>query len=209
MEKIMRIKQIRKNFIERTASKPAGEWAIRNYNDPKAHYKSFRVIMDLLKLGKKDLFCEIGCGGGVLLAMALKKASGAAAIDHSPDMVELARKNNEEDIKQSRVEIVQGDAGELPWQDNYFTACGCANMFFFVEKPEKTLREIYRVLKPGGRFAMHTMSKGLLGKITFGMLYGMKVYSDKTMHTMLENAGFKNVKVKSNLICMQFCYGEK
>ncbi|MBN2039812.1 MAG: class I SAM-dependent methyltransferase [Spirochaetes bacterium] len=205
----MSITRIRENFIDRTARKPEGKMAVRNYNNPKAHYKSFNAIMKLLQLKPEDTYCEIGCGGGVLLRIALEKANKASAIDHSPDMVDLAQKNNETAVKQKRAEILPGDAEKLPWKDNSFSACGCANMFFFIEYPQKALGEIYRVLKPGGRFAMATMSKGILGKLTFGILYKLKIYSNKEMHQMFTMAGFSNIVINNNLGWLQMCYAEK
>ena len=73
----------RQRFIERTASKPSGEWAVRRYNEPVAHYRSFRTILEMLNLKQEDEYFEMGCGGGVLLRQALEQVSFAAGIDHS------------------------------------------------------------------------------------------------------------------------------
>jgi len=70
------------------------------------------------------------------------------------------------------------------------------------------LSEVFRVLKPGGRFSMTTIGSGI-GKITFGWLYKLRTYSDARMTAMLKAAGFANVRVKSTLGMMQVCYGEK
>ena len=154
----MTFAEMRRGFIDRTARKPGGDWAVKAYNEPKGHYKSFRIILERLNLSADDEYFEIGCGGGVLLSRALERVKYAAAIDHSPDMVALSKKNNQRHVEQGRVDIVSGDAAKLPWADNRFTAGASANMFFFVEQPDAVLREACRVLRPGGRFAMNTIN---------------------------------------------------
>ena len=201
--------KIRKDFINRTARIPYGEKAVKFYNEPKAHYKSFKIILEKLNLKQEDRYFEIGCGGGVLLGMALKKVKSAAAIDHSQDMVKLSIKNNREYVDSGRAEIVQGDAGKLPWADSSFNVGASANMFFFVEHPEDVLNEICRVLKPGGRFAMVTMGSSLIGKILFGWLYSLRTYSNKKMKSMLLTAGFSIVEVETRWGVIQVCYALK
>ena len=197
----------RKAFIDRTARKPGGKTGIKMYSNPKAHFKGFRIIMNRLNLSPQDEYFEIGCGGGQLLGMALERVKFAAAVDHSPDMAALATKNNQRHVKEHRAEILVGNAEHLPCPDNRFTSGASANMFFFVERPEKVLSEIYRVLQPGGRFALVTMGNGLLGKICFGWLYSLRTYSDDEMRTMLRNAGFSKIEVTSGY--SQVCYAEK
>ena len=120
-----------KRFIDKTARKPEGKWAIKNYADPKAHYRSFRIIIEALALRPDDIYCEIGCGGGVLLDMAMSKVKEGVALDHSQAMVALSTEKNRKYVDQGRLEIHMGNAEQLPWDSNRFTACASANMFFF------------------------------------------------------------------------------
>ena len=83
---MMNFAERRQQFINRTARKPEGPWAVKSYNEPRAHYRSFRVIMDSLKLSRKDSYCEVGCGGGVLLNMAMERAGKGKALDHSKEI---------------------------------------------------------------------------------------------------------------------------
>jgi ubiquinone/menaquinone biosynthesis C-methylase UbiE len=198
-----------KRFIDKTARRPEGKWAIKKYNNPTGHYASFKIIIEALCLNGEDAYCEIGCGGGVLLNMAMSKVKAGAAIDHSSAMVELSIKNNRRYVEEGTLEIVQGKAEELPWEDERFTACASANMFFFVEDPYAMLAEAFRVLRPGGRFSMVTVGSGLLGKIIFGWLYALKTYSNIEMISMFRSAGFSGIQVKSTRGLLQVCYGEK
>ncbi|MCG8568832.1 MAG: class I SAM-dependent methyltransferase [Spirochaetes bacterium] len=205
----MKLFEKHQKFIDEMARKPSGTKAIKSYNDPKPHFKSFAIILKDLDFREKDEYVEIGCGGGVLLNMALKKVKKGCALDHSADMVELSRKNNISFIESGKAEILQGNAEALPWDDNTFTKAASANMFFFVEKPQKVLSEINRVLKPGGKFSMVTMRNSLLGKLTFGFLFKLKIYSNHTMETYLQDAGFSNISVRSQFPLLQICSAVK
>ncbi len=196
-------------FIDMTARKPFGDLGLRLYNNPTSHYRSFRIILDKLKLTPDDRYMEIGCGGGILLKTALELVRYGAAIDHSPDMVQLAEDNNRVVVREGRAEIVQGDAASLPWAGESFTACASANMFFYVEEPRQVLSEIVRILEPGGRFAMVTTARSFLLKITFGWLYELRTYTDREMRSMLEEAGFSRVEVRSRWGYDQICFAVK
>ncbi len=182
---------------------------MKNYNRPHGHYWSFKTILQDLRLHEDDIYCEVGCGGGILLNMAMSKVKKGKAIDHSKDMVELTMQNNRRDIEEGKLEVIQGNAEQLPWSAGSVTACASANMFFFLKQPKPMLREVFRILAPGGRFSMVTMKNGFWAKITFGWLYALKLYTDKEMASMLIEVGFSNVKVETKAGIMQACYGEK
>lgn len=205
----MQFINLRWDFVNKTARKPEGKWAIKHYNCPYAHYRSFELVLQDLNLQEKDVYCEIGCGGGILLNMAMSRVKEGKAIDHSKDMVELAMQNNHRYIEEGKLEIIQGNVEQLPWSSSYVTACASANMFFFVEQPKSMLREVFRILAPGGRFSMVTINNGFWAKITFGWLYALKLYSNSEMALMLTDVGFSNVKVRTVKGLIQVCYGEK
>ncbi|NQE05906.1 ubiquinone/menaquinone biosynthesis methyltransferase [ANME-1 cluster archaeon GoMg1] len=197
-------------FVDRTARKPSGSFARRMYSNPRGHYKSFRGTLDKLQLKPDDIFLEIGCGGGVLLNMALETVKHAKAIDHSSDMVQIAREKNHEAVSEGRVEIVQGNAESLPWDDNSFTCATASNMFFFIDKPMNVLTEFYRVLKPGGRLVITSTEDSILPKLLFVLWsHSMHLYKNQEMESMLKQAGFQTVEVKSLERFIQLSYAEK
>ncbi len=199
----------RESFIDRTARKPSGKAGRRSYAHPRTHYPGFRVILRLLELTPEDYYVEIGCGGGELLQFALERAAFGAGIDHSPDMVEISHENNAQAVAAGRAEIIQGDVASLPWEDGRFSAAASANMFFFVPQPEKALAEVYRVLRPGGRFAMVTTADTLPVRLTFGWLYRLKCYSNDKMTEMLQQAGFADITVSTRKFFSQVCFARK
>jgi predicted TPR repeat methyltransferase len=72
-------------FFDVTARKPSGWLGKLMYRNPRGHYGFFRMAMEKLQLRAEDAFLEVGCGGGVLLDMALQTVQRACGIDHSPD----------------------------------------------------------------------------------------------------------------------------
>jgi len=99
---------------------------------------------------------EVGCGRGefaVWLVGRLKK-SNITAIDFSHDAIAIAKQFALE--RNAPVSFRQDDAQALGLPDNsfdYVVSCECME---HVPDPARMAREIYRVLKPGGRFCLTT-----------------------------------------------------
>ncbi len=196
-------------FVDKTARKPAGKLGKMMYRNPHGHYQSFHLILDKLQLKPDDIFLEIGCGGGVLLEMALKTVKQAKAIDHSLDMVQLAGERNQAALAEGRLEIIQGNAEALPWKDNTFTCATAANMFFFIENPMLVLQEWHRVLRPGGRLVITSTEDSAWIRSLFSIwFHSMKLYKNSKMEDMFKQTGFKIAEVKTEKF-IQLSYAEK
>jgi ubiquinone/menaquinone biosynthesis C-methylase UbiE len=91
---------------------------------------------------------EIGSGPGHLLADMAAEGYTVCAIDLSPQMIRLAQRR----LRRRGVQagLIRGCAQDLPWPDAYFDSVVMTFPAGFVLQPE-TLREIRRVLCPGGR----------------------------------------------------------
>lgn len=170
----------------------------------------FRLTLDKFQLKLDDIFLEIGCGGGVLLNMALESVKYAKAIDHSPDMVRIARDRNQEALSEGMVEIIHGDAESLPWDDDLFTCAAAAEMFFFLEEPMIVLKEFYRVMKPGGRLVVTSIEASILPRLVFlPWSHSMHLYKNREMESMLKEAGFQTPDVMNMDRFIQLSYAEK
>jgi ubiquinone/menaquinone biosynthesis C-methylase UbiE len=127
------------------------------YGAEEVHDWARRAILDALALTPEDRLLEIGCGGGLLLRDALATGARATGIDHSEEMVALARERAPE------AEVVAASADNLPFADGTFTAVAMSIVFLFLPDPVSVLRECRRVLAPGGRIAVYTTAPELRG----------------------------------------------
>jgi SAM-dependent methyltransferase/uncharacterized protein YndB with AHSA1/START domain len=179
-------------LTDRRARRPMGPLGRAIYRDPIYHRPNFKAILAVLKLTPDDYLVEVGCGGGAFLYDALQSGCKAAAIDHSSDMVKVAREVNDEAIQQNRLEICQGDAGLLPYPDGTFTCAVMTGVFGFIAEPLKALSEICRVLAPGGRFVLFTGSKELRGTPAAPEPIASRLhfYEDQELIELARKAGF-------------------
>jgi SAM-dependent methyltransferase len=144
-------------LTDRVARKPTGSRARAVYGADDVHDFARRAILGTLRLGPDDHLLELGFGGGLLLRDALATGARATGVDHSPDMVHLARElARGADVLLSRAE-------SLPFADDTFTAVAMSVVFFFFDEPAAVLRECVRVLRPGGRVAAYTTGPELRG----------------------------------------------
>ncbi len=106
---------------------------------------------------------EIGCGRGVGVEIILD-AFGAAevdAFDLDPDMVERARKRLAR-RPAGRVRLWTGDATAIPCPDAAYDAVFDFGTIHHVPDWKKAVREVARVLRPGGRFYFHEITREAL-----------------------------------------------
>jgi SAM-dependent methyltransferase len=88
---------------------------------------------------------ELGCGTGYLTRELARSGAGVLAIDVSPELLEIARANGSEPNVQYRIE----NAYALSYNDAVFDSVVGSSVLHHLEI-EEALRNIYRVLKPGG-----------------------------------------------------------
>ena len=106
-----------------------------------------KTVLKLLRSSDEHRVLDVGCGAGNVLAKA--PARERHGIDLSPSLVKRAQ----EKLGSGGV-IVQGNAEQLPYDDEYFDRVLCTSVLSHVYAPEKVLAEAYRVLKPGGRLVV-------------------------------------------------------
>ena len=120
--------------------------------------------LELLGLKEGDTVLEIGFGTGyslVEIAGSVGESGRTCGIDLTPEMVELAKKRLEKEGLADRVELYEGDAREMPYEDNKFDAVYMAATLELFDTPDipRVLAEVKRVLKPEGRLGLVSMPK--------------------------------------------------
>ena len=101
---------------------------------------------------------EVGVGTGKNFAFYPPYAIRITAIDFSPKM--LAQAQRKRDRKQLEVDLALMDLQSLDYADNSFDTVVASFVFCSVPKPRKGLKELHRVLKPGGQLLLleHVLS---------------------------------------------------
>jgi SAM-dependent methyltransferase len=184
-------------LTDRRARRPWGAESRGIYRDPLYHYPNFRVILAELSLTPSDYLLEVGCGGGAMLRDALKSGCRAAAVDHSPDMVALARDVNHEAVAGGRLEVLEASAESLPFADGTFTCAAMTGVLGFLPDPVAAFAEIRRVLAPGGRFVALGSDPELKGTPAAPepMASRLTFYRDDQLAELGRRAGFAEVRV--------------
>lgn len=144
-------------LTDRVARRPAGRRAREVYGADDVHDFARRAILAALALDPEDRLLDVGCGGGLLLRDALASGATVTGVDHSEEMVCLARQ------RAPGAAVVLGRAEQLPFADGSFTAIAMSIVFFFLSDPIGVLCECRRVLAPGGRLAVYTTAPALRG----------------------------------------------
>jgi demethylmenaquinone methyltransferase/2-methoxy-6-polyprenyl-1,4-benzoquinol methylase len=106
---------------------------------------------------------EIGFGSGYCLERIAKyvgKTGKAQGLDISPGMLQVTRRRLEKARLMDRVELYCGDAASLPYNDSTFSAVFMSFTLELFDTPEISivLNEVKRVLIPGGRLGVVSMS---------------------------------------------------
>jgi len=99
-------------------------------------------------IAKGEKIIDVGCGTGSLTFALAKRADldEIAAVDYSPVFVEEATRRNTD----PRVRIKQGDACDLPFDDNTFDRALALLVLHFVPGAGKAVAEMRRVVRSGG-----------------------------------------------------------
>ena len=96
---------------------------------------------------------DVAAGTGTSSAAYAAAGADVTAFDFSQGMIEKGRERHPD------LEFVQGDARDLPFEDNSFDATTISFGLRNVDHPEKALDEMYRVTKPGGTLVVCEFSR--------------------------------------------------
>ncbi len=163
---------------------------------PVFHGPLYQVMGDALRLRPDDELLDVAGGSGVFLARQAGQVHRVAGIDLSDVQIALAHSRLGDRIAAGTAEIVQGDAGALPWPDDSFTVVTCMGSFEAFPDPEKVLAEMFRVLRPGGRTAVNIGEQVTRGTQTHRIFGGMWVWAEGDVRHMVEDAGFTHVTIQ-------------
>ena len=181
---------------------------------------------------------DCGCGGGANIKRLLKKCPEGIVkgIDYSPVSVEKSKKVNEATIAEGRCTVLQGSVADMIFADDWFDAVTAFETVYFWPDLPQCFREVYRVLKPGGKVVILEFSTprnplfrrvyGLYSHRLLPAIGGMiskdrKAYeylpasvdefpAPECFMAMMREAGFKDCRARSQSLGIAQIYtGEK
>ncbi|MDB4953094.1 MAG: ydhE [Myxococcales bacterium] len=101
---------------------------------------------------------DAGCGSGELVGLALGRSCKVTGTDIAPKMIELCRNN----AQLAGAELHEASTDDLPLGDNSFDVAISSMSIHFCPDVPKAMRELHRVLKPGGRVGISAPSSPTL-----------------------------------------------
>ncbi len=157
-----------------------------------------RWTISLLDIQPESRVLEIGFGPGVSTQYASEKAlkGFVVGIDHSETMVQAARRRNADAIKAGRIDLKQGDVASLPYPDESFDKVFSIHSIYFWVRPVDCLKELRRVLKPGGLLAITIKPKDKWTEFQKHESGSSTLYFSTDLAPMLSEAGFRDVRVE-------------
>jgi len=162
----------------------------------------------LAKLNPGDIFLDLGSGGGIDVLLSAKRVAPtgkAYGLDMTDEMLALAEENKRKaGIK--NVEFLKGEIEHIPLPDNSVDVVISNCVINLSPDKDSVLREAFRVLKPGGRFAVSdVVTRGeMLPEIRQSVLLWVGCVAgameENDYKSKLVAAGFEQIEVEPTRI---------
>ena len=108
-----------------------------------------RTMVDAVDPGPGRRILDVATGTGLVARALARRGAQVTALDQSEAMLAVARAHPDAGIT-----FMVGEAERLPFADASFDALTFTYLLRYVDDPDATLRELARVVRPGGRVAM-------------------------------------------------------
>lgn len=146
---------------------------------------------------------DVGCGGGRTVSKLAEIVTQGKVygIDYSETSVATTNKTNARWIDSQRVEVRHGSVSQLPFEDRTFDLVTAVETHFWWPDLPAGIREIHRVLKPGGKIVViaevykgaNTTASRLMEQKAAPI--GMKLLDTDEHRALLTNTGYSEVQV--------------
>ena len=117
---------------------------------------SFGCQASLALLPSDWVIADLGCGTGTNTAELARCVSHVFGVDNSPEMLQAARQRTE---GMDNVELRQGELEQIPIEDATCDGALLVLVLTYVPGPEVAVRQMHRVLKPGGKAVVVDISR--------------------------------------------------
>jgi ubiquinone/menaquinone biosynthesis C-methylase UbiE len=178
---------------------------------------SYRMFMEELYRWRRDMdesfdLLDLGCGTGTWTAMVAGSplpSRNVVGLDYSFSMAQVAHAKAKQ-IGEGAPEFVHGDSEHLPFADQSFDVVTCSNSFHHYPHQQAAIREMHRILRPGGRLMLiDGFRDNVIGWFVFDVIITTmesrpeaKVYHApySVMRKYFEEAGFSDIRQKKTNI---------
>lgn len=198
-------------FIAKKFAKPDGfTGLVATYVMNRLNQKQYELTKAKLSLEAEDTILEIGFGNGSFLYdISQQPFQYLYGVDISEDMVKVASKKNAVKLSEKKVILTTGTVDNLAFEGDTFDKIFTINTVYFWQDMTTALAEIYRVLKPGGKFFNVFYDKRFLTKLPITK-YGFTIYTEDELvelsqknglilHELLHEKGIYCLIVEKNL----------
>jgi ubiquinone/menaquinone biosynthesis C-methylase UbiE len=132
----------------------------------------YRHILSAANITAEDRVLDLGCGlGNILIALAerIDFIHPAAGVDISPDLVRIGKREIAQAGLQDRIGLQVAPATRLPFEDGAFDVVLTSHVLKHLDDEAllTSLREVVRVLRPGGRFLLWEFEKSVRSALLF------------------------------------------
>jgi SAM-dependent methyltransferase len=158
--------------------------------------RASRELLEVARIRAEDRVLDIGAGlAGPARLLASELGCRVDCLDRSPDYCAGALLLNRLTGLDARIAVHSGSALELPFPDDAFDVVWMQNVGMNIADKRRLYAEIFRVLRPGGRFAFQEMAAGNLAPSYFPLPWASDpadhfLVSAGEMEALLGECGF-------------------
>jgi len=148
--------------------------------------------IEAVALRPGERLLDLGFGGGQTFRLAAPQVGaegGLWGVDFSPDVVAAGQRAHRGLIAAGRLQLVVGDVAQLPLREGWVDAVVSNNTVYFWPDPVSGLRELARVLRPGGRLALGFSDAEALRRLGSVTTHGFTLYTTEALLELFEAAG--------------------
>jgi SAM-dependent methyltransferase len=155
--------------------------------------KRINLGLQLIPARKYERGLEVGFGSGGLLLTLAKGVGELHGIDLDADPRIVSEMLRE---RRCDATLVQGSVMALPYPDQHFDLIVCFSVFEHLHEYERALREVHRVLRPGGVFLLGMPTVNRLMEVMFhaighSTIHDIHVTTPKMIRTAFAGCGFR------------------